>query len=124
MAIFKRKKKKGSTKSFKLISDFNSPHIPFGSNISKSDVVKIAIDRIASQCAKLKPRYINSVNCMRCNYLIDLWNGGPIIVIPNNNHNHDEYYHKSFRGIYDMIDVCCSKEIAIIHKMEESYENY
>ncbi|WP_025725213.1 hypothetical protein [Acholeplasma granularum] len=37
--------------------------------------------------------------------------------------NHDEYYHKSFRGIYDMIDVCCSKEIAIIHKMEEFYEN-
>ena len=63
-------------------------------------------------------------NCMRCNYLIDLWNGGPIIVIPNNNQNHDEYYHKSIRGIYDMIDVYYSKEIAIIHKMEESYENY
>ena len=63
------------------------------------------------------------VNCMRCNYLIDLWNGGPI-MIPNNNQNHDEYYHKSIQGIYDMIDVCCSKENAIIHKMEELYENY
>lgn len=62
MAIFKRKKKQGSTESFKLVSDFNSPHVPFGSNISKSDVVKIAIDRIASQCAKLKPRYIKTLN--------------------------------------------------------------
>lgn len=58
MAIFTRKKKKGSTESFKLITDFNSPLVPFGTNISKSDVVKIAIDRIATQCAKLKPRYI------------------------------------------------------------------
>ncbi len=62
MAIFKRKKKQGSMESFKLVSDFNSPHVPFGSNISKSDVVKIAIDRIASQCAKLKPRYIKTLN--------------------------------------------------------------
>jgi len=62
MAIFKRKKKQGSTESFKLVSDFNSPHVPFGTNISKSDVVKIAIDRIASQCAKLKPRYIKTLN--------------------------------------------------------------
>lgn len=62
MAIFKRKKKQGSTESFKLVSDFNSPHVPFGSNISKSDVVKIAIDRIASQCAKLKARYIKTLN--------------------------------------------------------------
>ncbi len=62
MAIFKRKKKQGSTESFKLVSDLNSPHVPFGSNISKSDVVKIAIDRIASQCAKLKPRYIKTLN--------------------------------------------------------------
>ena len=62
MAIFKRKKKQGSTESFKLVSDFNSPHVPFGTNISKSDVVKIAIDRITSQCAKLKPRYIKTLN--------------------------------------------------------------
>jgi len=62
MAIFKRKKKQVSTESFKLVSDFNSPHVPFGSDISKSDVVKIAVDRIASQCAKLKPRYIKTLN--------------------------------------------------------------
>ncbi len=56
MAIFKRKKKEGSKESFKLISELNLPLSNFGSNISKSDVVKIAVDRIASQCAKLKPR--------------------------------------------------------------------
>ncbi len=58
MAIFNRKKKKGSEESFKLISEINLPLVSFGDNISKSDVVKIAIDRVASQCAKLKPKYI------------------------------------------------------------------
>ena len=62
MAIFKRKKKQGSAGSFKLVNDINLPLTNFGTNISKSDVVKIAIDRIASQCAKLKPRYIKKAN--------------------------------------------------------------
>jgi len=62
MAIFKRKKKQGSVESFKLVNELNLPLTPFGNNISKSDVVKIAIDRIASQCAKLKPRYIKKAN--------------------------------------------------------------
>ncbi len=43
-----------------LISGFNSFYTPFGNNISKSDVVKICIDRIATHCAKLKPRYIKT----------------------------------------------------------------
>lgn len=60
--IFKRKKKVGSTDTFQLFKDYNLPHTPFGDNISKSDVVKIAIDRIATQCAKLKPRYIKNLN--------------------------------------------------------------
>lgn len=34
------------------------PLIPFGDNIMKSDVVMICVDRVASQCAKLKGRYI------------------------------------------------------------------
>ncbi len=62
MAIFKRRKKQGSSEPFKLISEINVPQVSFGTNISKSDVVKIAIDRIASQCAKLKPRYIKIEN--------------------------------------------------------------
>lgn len=62
MAIFKRKKKQGSAESFKLVNEINLPLTNFGTNISKSDVVKIAIDRIASQCAKLKPRYIKKAN--------------------------------------------------------------
>ena len=62
MAIFKRKKKQGSTESFKFVNEINLPLTSFGNNISKSDVVKIAIDRIASQCAKLKPRYIKKAN--------------------------------------------------------------
>ena len=62
MAIFKRKKNQGSTESFKFVNEINLPLTSFGNNISKSDVVKIAIDRIASQCAKLKPRYIKKAN--------------------------------------------------------------
>lgn len=60
--IFKRKKKTGSSDELQLISSFNSFYAPFGNNIAKSDVVKICIDRIASQCAKLKPRYIKTKN--------------------------------------------------------------
>lgn len=62
MAIFKRKKKTGSSDVLQLISNLNTFYTPFGTNISKSDVVKICIDRIASQCAKLKPRYIKNEN--------------------------------------------------------------
>ena len=62
MAIFRRRKKQGSQEPFKLISEINIPQVSFGTNISKSDVVKIAIDRIASQCAKLKPRHIKNEN--------------------------------------------------------------
>ena len=60
MGIFKRKKKEGSASSFQLLGSTNPYFTPFGSNISKSDVVKICIDRVASQCAKLKPRYIKT----------------------------------------------------------------
>ncbi|MBM7453807.1 HK97 family phage portal protein [Acholeplasma morum] len=61
MPLF-RKKKEGSTSTFQLLNQNNTFFTPFGNNISKSDVVKIAIDRIASQCAKLKPRYIKKAN--------------------------------------------------------------
>ena len=60
MSIFSRKKKEGSTNTFQLLGQNNTFFTPFGSNISKSDVVKICIDRVASQCAKLKPRYIKT----------------------------------------------------------------
>lgn len=58
MGIFKRKKKEGTKESFQLLSNLNQIFTSFGTNINKSDVVKICIDRVASQCAKLKPRYI------------------------------------------------------------------
>jgi HK97 family phage portal protein len=61
MGIFKRKKKQGSVDLFQLISNTNL-FSPFGTNISKSDVVKICIDRVATHCAKLKPRYIKTLN--------------------------------------------------------------
>ncbi len=60
MPIFKRKKKEGSSSTFKLLNQNNTLFTPFGNNISKSDVVKICIDRVATQCAKLKPRYIKT----------------------------------------------------------------
>ena len=59
MGIFKRKKKTQETVTgFKLVHDIELPLIPFGDNITKSDVVMICIDRVASQCAKLKGRYV------------------------------------------------------------------
>lgn len=58
MGLFKRKKKVGSVETYKVFSDLKLPFVPFGENISNSDVVRICIDRIASQCAKLKGRYI------------------------------------------------------------------
>ena len=60
MPIFKRRKNTGSFDALQLINNTNTFYTPFGSNISKSDVVKICIDRVASQCAKLKPRYIKT----------------------------------------------------------------
>ena len=57
--IFKRKKKTVEPISvFHLLTGNKIPLIPFGSNIANSDVVKICIDRVASQCAKLKMRYV------------------------------------------------------------------
>lgn len=58
MGLFKRKKKVGLVDYYKVMSDLKLPFVPFGNAITNSDVVKICIDRIASQCAKLKGRYI------------------------------------------------------------------
>lgn len=62
MPIFKRKNKTGSIDALQIINNTNTFYTPFGTNISKSDVVKICIDRVAGQCAKLKPRYIKIEN--------------------------------------------------------------
>ena len=57
--IFKRKKKKlENFDAIGLINDIALPLTPFGGKITNSDVVLICIDRIASQCAKLKGRCI------------------------------------------------------------------
>lgn len=57
--IFKRKRKKlDNFESLNLIKDITLPLTPFGDKITNSDVVLICIDRIASQCAKLKGRCI------------------------------------------------------------------
>ena len=58
MGLFKRKKKVGSRDTYQVIHDIKVPFTPFGNSITNSDVVKICIDKIASQCAKLKGRYI------------------------------------------------------------------
>ncbi len=62
MGIFKRRKKEGTSESFQILNNVNNVFSSFGTNINKSDVVKICIDRIASQCAKLKPRYIKTLD--------------------------------------------------------------
>ena len=58
MGIFKRKKKVGITTEYKMVNGIQLPLIPFGNTITNSDVVRICIDRVASQCAKLKGRHI------------------------------------------------------------------
>ncbi|MDL2292534.1 phage portal protein [Acholeplasma sp. OttesenSCG-928-E16] len=59
MGLFKRKKKIPNTFSeISLVNNFNQTFTPFGDNITSSDVVMICIDRVASQCAKLKGRHI------------------------------------------------------------------
>jgi len=60
LGMFARKKKEGVTQSFSFISELNPTFLPFGNNVSQSEVVKICIDRVASQCAKLKPKYIKT----------------------------------------------------------------
>jgi len=60
VGIFTRKKKEGSSNTFQLLNQNNTLFTPFGTNISKSDFVKICVDRVASQCAKHKPRYIKT----------------------------------------------------------------
>lgn len=63
MGIFKRKNKSQvPITEFKLLDSIHLPLIPFGSNITKSDVVMIAIDRVATQCAKLKMSYVKKTN--------------------------------------------------------------
>ncbi len=57
--FFKRKKKiLENFNQASLISNMTHPLVPFGDKISRSNVVLIAIDRVASLCAKLKARYI------------------------------------------------------------------
>ena len=57
--IFLRKKRKlENFNALGLINDIALPLTPFGEKITNSDVVLICIDRIASQCAKLKGRCI------------------------------------------------------------------
>ena len=56
---FKRKKKKlENFNALGLINDIALFLTPFGEKITNSDMVLICIDRIASQCAKLKGRCI------------------------------------------------------------------
>lgn len=59
MGLFTRKKKvQEPISEFRLVGSNQLPLVPFGTNISQSDVVKVCIDRVASHCSKLKMRYI------------------------------------------------------------------
>lgn len=63
MGLFTRKKKTQEPVSeFHVINQIATPLIPFGDNITNSDVVKICIDRVASHCSKLKMRYIKETS--------------------------------------------------------------
>ncbi|MDD3124077.1 MAG: phage portal protein [Candidatus Izemoplasmatales bacterium] len=60
MCIFTRKKKEGSTDTSQLLSGANNYFTPLRTNMLKSDVVKICIDRVASQREKFKTRYLKT----------------------------------------------------------------
>lgn len=67
------------------------------------------------------------VNCMRCDYLIDLWTGGPIIIM-RNNHTHEgecEHIHDNDDSLFIdyviEIDII-NNPVAIIQKEEEFYQ--
>ena len=66
------------------------------------------------------------VNCIRCGYLIDLWSGGPIIIMRHDHSHedectHDDHLHEAFDDMHDMMDMCCNNMVAIVKK-EELYE--
>lgn len=109
MAIFKRKKKVGSTDLFQLLKDYQIPFTPFGDNISKSDVVKIAVDRVASQCAKLKPRYIKKSN----DKTVTEKNGGLSFILK---HKPNEIMTTS-QFIYKVITLLLLNDNAFIYPM-------
>lgn len=67
------------------------------------------------------------VNCMRCGYLIDLWSGGPIIIMRHDHSHedectHDDHLNEAFDDMHDMMDVCCNNMVAIVKK-EKLYED-
>ena len=62
MGLFSRKKKvQEPVSAFKVVGSNQLPLVPFGTNIYKSDVVKVCIDRVASHCSKLKMRYVKDL---------------------------------------------------------------
>ena len=62
MGLFSRKKKvQEPVSAFKIVGSNQLPLVPFGTNIYKSDVVKVCIDRVASHCSKLKMRYVKDL---------------------------------------------------------------
>src|SRR5690554_1986746 len=114
MAIFRRRKKQGSQEPFKLISEINIPQVSFGTDISKSDVVKIAIDRIATQCAKLKPRYIKKEN----NQTVTEQFGNLSFILKNKPNE----IMTTYQFIYKVITTLLINDNAFVYPMYENYE--
>ena len=96
--IFKRKKKKlENFNALGLINDIALPLTPFGEKITNSDVVLICIDRIASQCAKLKGRCIKR--------------GEDGIITERN---------ISFQFLFSLLSRFCLKTLLFIEKQQNS----
>ena len=113
MGIFTRKKKEGSTQIYSLVSNLNQLFIPFGENINKSDVVKICIDRVASQCAKLKPRYIKTLDDKTINE-----KGGRLSFLLKHKPNP---IMTPFQFIYKSITLLLQNDNAFIYPMFDKY---
>lgn len=113
MGIFTRKKKAGSSETISLIQGLNSSFQTFGTNITKSDVVRICIDRVASQCAKLKPRYIKKLD----NNTISEQVGKLTFIL----HHKPNPLMTPYQFIYKTISLLLINENAFIYPMYDKF---
>ncbi len=108
--FFKRKKKiLDNYNSASLISSSALPLVPFGDKITASDVVLIAIDRVASQCAKLKARYIK-----RTSDGVETEKNGTLSYILRNKPNS---YMSPFEFIYKVVALLLLNDNAFIYPL-------
>jgi hypothetical protein len=105
---------------------YSGPYIPAG-DAGHLATCSCGATSVQAHIAGLHESGDRYVNCMRCGYLIDLWTGGPIIIM-RNNHTHEgecEHIHDNDDSLFIdyviNIDII-NNPVAIIQKEEEFYQ--